>query len=293
MTRIVLFLLVLVLAVGPVLATTTTSSVGFCWTVSTIAAMNRLGEGSLNRPTERSKSTAERWSSYAEFCCPVTQIFRDAFVSNQVTTPLISLLFSRRNPATVPFAIWPVVVASVQSGSWKWWVPHIPIESFKRVPPVLGYTYSSSAIMDVCLVVWIVTSGNHTSPDVIDGCACHSVSPVSGTNHTSTVTAATFRMVVPQVPLRDNYALTAFTDAVPSPIYGSLPANAGSRLSKNKKPTESLACKIKCILAASSLSYYNTLRHGQLQFSCSCLEPVGATTSIGSLYSVSPWGICQ
>ena len=70
-------------------------------------------------------------------------------------------------PSTILRTVVTIIVDTVNTVTRSWSRPHIFIEVFKRVFPLMAYSYTSTAISMITNIFWIVTTSLHIIPNAI------------------------------------------------------------------------------------------------------------------------------
>lgn len=133
----------------------------------------------------------------AEFTCPRTNVQRFSVVRYPTVLSHIRTLLHWRGPAAVARFVVPVIVNTVNSCLWKRFRSHVGIKSRERLSPLVANYNSSSSVVVIIGVVFVVTASFHFLPSPVLSASDHpacalAVAPTGNSSATAQVTACDF-----------------------------------------------------------------------------------------------------
>ena len=240
--------------------------------------MNRFRKNTFDRPAQM-EAAPQCVGTHTKFPCPNRYGLSLAVIGQEMVISPIDRLFSACRPARIFHAIRAVVIAAFNRKTRLICWPHIRQEVLKFVPSFADLD-STTAIVFIGIVLFIVASSAHKNPCVINGCMRHSVSFLGQTDCFALATTATSCMPANKMRLSYGDHLSTIADTFPYWEWFAGWRKLGRDFLDSNKAAKSPTSDIDNTFR----SRYSLLSHDFSPFKKSYrLEPVTAPTAIGSL----------
>jgi hypothetical protein len=103
---------------------------------------------------------------YTNFFSKINSLVPSPINYNIASPSLVSLLILFGSPTTISRIVWPVIVNSIKRISC-WSRPHIGLKN-PKTNPLIAYSNTSSTVIQVGDITWVVTAASHSIPDAIN-----------------------------------------------------------------------------------------------------------------------------
>ena len=157
-----------------------------------------------------------------------------------MTRTFVGPLFGISSPATILWAIRPVIISAFNRMQSRWSFAHVCKEHSKRFSPSLANSNASTAVVNKVLSGVIFTPSNHVFPDGIFGALGSTVAHVSSATHLCPQASATSAKASREVGTELDGNCSAV--ALAAPEHGVIDTFAS--LFEDKQSVETLAKQV-------------------------------------------------